>query len=143
MDIKNFSKLNAEEKNVIINKYKTQIEHLSNKVINLSVPYNDISVLLENTQELELVNYFFKSISCGDKGIETLLYEVIGYSLLKTAQLNKAFIFKGKGRNGKSKIFRILEALLVNKCSHEHLEQLSGSKSGGKSSIEKLTRIYG
>ena len=40
---------------------------------------------------------------------------------------------------GKSKIFRILEALLRNQCSHEHLEHLSGSKSGNKNTIQKLT----
>lgn len=62
----------------------------------------------------------------------------MGSSLFKTAILNKAYIYKGCGRNGKSKIFRILEALIPNQCSHEHLEQLSGNKAGGKSTIRKL-----
>lgn len=115
----------------------------------LTVPYNN-EVLTNDTEELRLVNYFFDSISSHNKEVETLLYEVIGYSLTKTAKLNKAFIFKGNGRNGKSKIFRILEALLEveeysNKneekpkqklqCSYEHLEKLSGSKAGSKSTV--------
>lgn len=119
----------------------------------LSVPYNDIEVLTTSSKELELVDYYFDSITCSNKEIETLLYECIGYSLCKTAKLNKAFIFKGSGRNGKSKIFRILEALLETKqfssedafetkqfsqCSHEHLEQLSGSKAGSKSTVGAL-----
>lgn len=66
-----------------------------------------------------------------------MLYETIGSSLFKTAILNKAFIYKGCGRNGKSKIFRILEALIPKQCSHEHLEQLC-SKSDSKSTIKKL-----
>lgn len=119
----------------------------------LSVPYNDKEVLSTSSPELGLVNRYFDSICCSNKEIETLLYEVIGYSLAKTSKLNKAFIFKGAGRNGKSKIFRILEALLeteqgsnedefetkqFSKCSHEHLEKLSGSKAGSRSTVGAL-----
>lgn len=119
----------------------------------LSVPYNDIEVLTTSSKERDVVDYYFDSVCCHNKEIETLLYEVIGYSLAKTSKLNKAFIFKGAGRNGKSKIFRILEALLEMKecsnenvfepkqysqCSHEHLEKLSGSKAGSKSTVGAL-----
>lgn len=140
MIITNIKELNTEDKQIKINNYKTQIATISNIVARLSVPYDDLSVLLEDSSELDLVNNFFNSITCSDKGIENLLYEIIGYSLFKTAKLNKGFIFKGNGRNGKSKIFRILEALLSNQCSHEHLQQLSGNKSGSKTTIEKLER---
>ena len=105
-------------------------------IAKLSVPYNDSTVLTTNSKELELVNYYFDSISCHNKEVETLLYEVIGYSLTKTSKLNKAFILKGNGRNGKSKIFRILEALLgEEQCSHEHLENISGCKAGSKTTV--------
>ncbi len=96
MTLTEIKNLNKEEKIIQINNYKTEIDKLSNIIAKLSVPYNDINVLLDNSRELELVNYFFDSISCSDKGIETLLYEVIGYSLFKTSKLNKAFIFKRK-----------------------------------------------
>ena len=115
-------------------------EKTENKLIaELTVPYNDDKVLTTESEELDLVNYYFDSISCHNKEVETLLYEVIGYSLTKTAKLNKAFIFKGNGRNGKSKIFRILEALLnETQCSHEHLENLSGCKAGSKTTVLRL-----
>ena len=87
--------------------------------------YYDPSVLLTNSPEEKTVNDYFKSVTCKIEDIENLLYEVIGYSLAETAKLNKLIILKGDGRNGKSKIFRVLEAVLDNKCSHEHLEQLS------------------
>ena len=91
-----------------------------------AIPYYDPSVLLTNSKELELVNYYFDSVSCHNKGIANLLREMMGYSLAETTKLNKLFILKGDGRNGKSKIFRVLEAILGEKrCSHEHLEQLS------------------
>lgn len=79
---------------VDINKYKTKIEQLSNLFATLKVPYNDLKVLSDETPELKLVDDFFKSISCKNTGIEILLYEMIGYSLAKTAKLNKAFLLK-------------------------------------------------
>ncbi len=112
---------------------------IENMLAELSVPYNDLEVLTTGSKELDKVNEYFDSVTCSNKEIETLLYEVIGYALMKTAKLNKAFIFKGNGRNGKSKIFRVLEALLeANQCSHEHLEYLSGSKAGGKTTVNVL-----
>lgn len=122
---------------VDIDKYKTMIATKSNMIVYLDVTYDDLTVLVEDTEALRLVNDFFRDISCKDKGIETLLYQSIGSSLFKTAILNKAFLYKGCGRNGKSKIFRILEALIPKHCSHEHLEQLC-PKSDSKSTIKKL-----
>lgn len=107
----------------------------------LSVPYDDPSVLEVNSPELEIVNKYFKSVTEDDEEIENLLYEMIGYSLAKTAKLNKAFLLKGSGRNGKSKVFRVLEKLLDGKCSHEHLEALSGSKAGSKTTIKQLDEV--
>ncbi len=108
-------------------------------IAKLSVPYDNSEVLIKKTDEEEVVNHYFRTVSCGNQELELLLYEVIGYSLTKTAKLNKAFIFKGNGRNGKSKIFRILEALLgENQCSHEHLENISGCKAGSKTTVDRL-----
>ena len=108
-------------------------------IAKLSVPYDIPEVCIKKTNEEEVVNQYFKSVSCNNSELELLLYEVIGYSLAKTSKLNKAFIFKGNGRNGKSKIFRILEALLgEEQCSHEHLENLSGCKAGSKTTVNRL-----
>ncbi len=64
MNLQEFKQLNPEEKEVELNKYKTKIEQLSKLFAPLKVPYNDINVLLNETLELTLVNYFFDSISC-------------------------------------------------------------------------------
>lgn len=93
------------------------------------LPYYDPNVLLTNSQELKTVDDYYGSVTCERKDIENLLYEVQGYSLAKTAKMNKMIILKGEGRNGKSKVFRVLEAVLGDKCSHEHLEQLSRKQS--------------
>lgn len=106
---------------------------------NLSVPYNDYRVLTTPSKELDIVDYYFDSVTCHNKEMETLLYEVIGYSLTKTAKLAKGFIFKGKARNGKSTLLKCIAKLVgEEQCSHEHLEQLSGSKAGSKSTIKAL-----
>lgn len=123
---------------VDVKKYKATIETYKNMIAYLEVPYDDLTVLVEDTDELRVVTKFFSDISCEDEEIETLLYETIGYGLFRNATLNKAIIYLGCGRNGKSKIFRILEALAPKQCSHEHLEQLC-PKNDSKSTIKKLS----
>jgi len=104
----------------------------------IKYPYDE-KVLTTSSKELELVDYYFQSVTCGNKEVENLLYEVIGYCLTKTSKLRKGFIFKGCGANGKSKLFRILESLLgFEQCSYEHLENLSGNKLGAKSTVQAL-----
>lgn len=113
--------------------------NIDNLVADLKVDYKDQSVLTTPSPELEKVTQFFSSITCNDKDVENLLYEILGYSMCKTAILQKAFIFKGKGRNGKSRVFRVLEAILgEQQCSYETLETLSGNKSGSKSTVRFL-----
>lgn len=121
-----------ENNNNILSYFKGQVPGLT--VSNL-----DHSLIDIESKELNDINNFFESITSGNKEIENLLFEVIGYSLVNSSILCKGFIFKGNGRNGKSKIFRILEHLLTDDyCSHEHLENLSGTKAGGKTTVKKL-----
>ena len=105
----------------------------------LKVPWDDLKVLSTPSKELDLVNYYFDSICCHSKEIEILLYECVGSCLCKTAKLQKGFIFRGEGRNGKGVLTKIVSKLLGEKqCSHERLEQLSGSRLGSKSTIKAL-----
>lgn len=114
---------------------QNNIENIKSILAKIRFPYDE-KVLTTSSKEQELVDYYFQSVSSNNKEVENLLYEIIGYSLAKTSKLNKAFIFKGKGRNGKSVLFRVLEALLgPYQCSHEHLEKLSGSKAGSKTTV--------
>lgn len=61
----------AETKINRIEEHKVKIANFKNKILttsiefaDLSVPYNDTSILETNSIELELVDYFFDSISC-------------------------------------------------------------------------------
>ena len=113
--------------------------NIDNLVADLKVDYKDQSVLTTPSPELEKVNQFFSDITSNDKGVENLLFQILGNAMCKTAVMQKAFIFKGKGRNGKSRLFRILEAILgEQQCSYETLETLSGNKSGSKTNARFL-----
>lgn len=144
MNLEEIKHLNTEEKEAEIIKYKTKVEQLSKLFAPLKVPYNDLNVLLEDTEALRFVNGFFRDISCGDEGIEILDYGIIGNSVAKTTKPNKAFVLKRKSEEtGKSVFLRIPEALIGNYASHEHLENLCGTKAGGKNTVEKLMRTNG
>jgi putative DNA primase/helicase len=58
---------------------------------------------------------FFATATCGDKDVEQLLYEVIGYTMLKTNALAKAFVLVGAGRNGKSTFLDVIKTMLGSK----------------------------
>ncbi len=53
-----------EEQKVKIANFKNKISTTSIEFATLSVPYNDTSILETNSLELELVDYFFDSITC-------------------------------------------------------------------------------
>ncbi len=55
---------------------------------------------------------FFRTATCGNKQVEQLLYEAMGYAMLKTVQLAKSFMVTGYGRNGKSTWFDLIMAVL-------------------------------
>lgn len=58
---------------------------------------------------------FFETATVKDKDVEQLLYEAIGYSMLKTSELQTAFILTGEGRNGKSTYLDVVEKILSKK----------------------------
>ena len=60
----------------------------------------------------ETVDEFFDTATSHDLSLEKLLYEAMGYSMLKTAELQKGFILTGNGRNGKSTYLDIIKAVL-------------------------------
>ena len=60
-----------------------------------------------------IADSFFDTVTTGNKDIETLLYEAIGYAMLKTNALQKGFILLGPvGRNGKSTYFDLVRSVL-------------------------------
>jgi putative DNA primase/helicase len=60
----------------------------------------------------EIVDEYFSTATNQNKDIETLLFEAIGYSMLKTNELQKAFLLVGSGRNGKSTYLDLVKEIL-------------------------------
>jgi putative DNA primase/helicase len=59
-----------------------------------------------------IIDEYFETATNGNKDIQQLLYEAIGYSMLKTNELQKAFLLVGSGRNGKSTFLDLIKEIL-------------------------------
>lgn len=74
----------------------------------------------------EVVDAFMHDITCGDKAVENLLYEAIGYSLLREAPLRKGVMLKAKKRSGKSTLLYMIQALVGKQnCAYVDISNLS------------------
>lgn len=60
----------------------------------------------------DVVDEFFSTATGNNEGLETLLYEAIGYSMLKTVELASCFILTGNGRNGKSTYLELVKGII-------------------------------
>lgn len=77
----------------------------------------------------DTVDEYFRTATCGKPEIEKLLYEAIGYSMLKTSELQKAFVLVGPaGRNGKSTFLDLIKAVLgKDNCASVSFKDLANS----------------
>ena len=60
----------------------------------------------------DFVDKFMSRVCCGDKEIEDLIYEMIGYCLIPTSKFQKSFILFGDGSNGKSTLLDVIIEIL-------------------------------
>jgi putative DNA primase/helicase len=60
----------------------------------------------------KVADEFFDTATVGNQDVQQLLYEAIGYAMLKTAELQKFFILIGSGRNGKSTYLDLAKAII-------------------------------
>jgi len=90
-----------------------------------------------------IADKFFSDATKGDKDMEQLLYEAIGYAFLKTSNLEKIFMLTGAGRNGKSTFLNIIRNLvgLENATSIDFKEMNKDFGTGGLAN--KLVSVAG
>lgn len=82
----------------------------------------------ENAQS-ELLQSTLEGIFLGDKKLEDLFYEMIGYCMHYTCELEKVFIFVGEGANGKSTLFNLIYSLFGStNYTANSLQELSGNR---------------
>lgn len=98
------------------NKYK----YRTTRKINHNYNENAKSELLQSTLE---------GIFLGDKKLEDLFYEMIGYCMHYTCEFEKFFIFVGEGANGKSTLFNLIYSLFgSNNYTANSLQELSTNR---------------
>ncbi len=102
-----------------------------------------LNVAYVEHKECEIADRFFSDATTGDKEIEQLLYEAIGYAFLKTANLEKIFMLTGTGRNGKSTFLNIIRELVgfENATSIDFKEMNKDFGTGGLAN--KLVSLAG
>lgn len=113
-------------------------EHSPNflETIQLNVNFNP-------NAKSETVDEFFATATENNPELETLLYEAIGYSLLKTVELASCFILTGSGRNGKSTYLDLIKGI-VGKNNYTSADFKELGKNFGISSLaNKLVSLAG
>lgn len=59
----------------------------------------DIKLLQNPNPDVEFVKSFFDVICCDDTELKILLFEIIGYCMIRSAKYHLAFILKGTANN--------------------------------------------
>lgn len=102
---------------------KKKMQQLTNDMVFLNkIPVN-YDPDAPHDQEID---NFFNSLACGDKQVATLLIQMISYCLYRDNTWQKFFILKGKGGNGKSTLFELIEHVLgINNISNLELQNFA------------------
>jgi len=135
------------------NKYREEIP-VMNGILNIRdrklTPYthekyffNKINAYYNPKAECKKIHKFFESIFNTEEDIK-LIYEIIGYCLLKDNTHEVSFMFHGGGRNGKSKTLELMKHFLneIN-CSSVPLNQLVPNSFSVAKLFSKLVNLAG
>lgn len=78
-----------------------------------------------------------------DESCIQLVFEMIGYCLMRTARLHKAFILEGSGSNGKSTLIQVIETLLgsANYCA-KPFQELEEDKFAAAELYGKAANLF-
>lgn len=98
----------------------------------LSIDYYPMNSFEFNSANVEVVNRYFRKVSCGNPELEKFLYLIILVCILRDNTFNTAFVLTGNNRNeddGRSEFVKIIDRINDNSVSHENLRQLANSKS--------------
>ena len=80
--------------------------------------FNKIPLNYDPKQKCPLINKFFDTILQSDED-KKVMFEIFGFLLLKDYKIEKAAMFNGEGRNGKSKTLSLMEKFVggANTCN--------------------------
>lgn len=88
-----------------------------------------------------VVDKMLDKLTLGDNKTKKLLFEMFGYAMYRSLELQKCFILKGRGSNGKSTLLKFLRNILGNwNVSSSNLTQLN-EKFGLATIVDKYANI--
>ena len=96
-----------------------------NKFDPLKIFFNKLPVEYDADADCPNILEHLSNVLSSDEDVRVML-EIFGFSLLKEYRIEKAFMFVGNGRNGKSKTIELLKRFLgAENCSSLPLKSLS------------------
>jgi len=125
--------------NGILNLKTRELEHYSDEYIffsKLPVYYDDKIDFKDSN-----IDKFLHDILQDGEDVKTI-QEIFGYCLYRSNFLEKAFMFLGKGRNGKSKLNELIKRFVgAENCSGVTLEELEYDKFSAFNLMNKMVNL--
>jgi len=116
------------------------------KLLNFSpgkIFFNKLPVEYNPSKKCPKIEKHFETI-LRDKEDSKVMFELIGYCLLKDSKLEKAFMFSGFGRNGKTKTMELIKRFLgVENCSSLGLPQINDNSFEIAELFGKMVNLAG
>lgn len=105
--------------------------------------FNKIPVVYDPTAKCPQIEKHFKTILREEED-SRVMFELIGYILLKENKLEKAFMFVGNGRNGKSKTLELIKKFVgLDNCSALPLNSMNSESFSLSELFGKLVNLAG
>lgn len=105
--------------------------------------FNKLPIKYDSTAQCPKIEEHFKTI-LRDEEDSKVMFELFGYSLLKENKLEKAFMFLGNGRNGKSKTLELIKKFLgIENCSALPLNSMNSESFSLSELFGKFVNLAG
>lgn len=142
-----------EQKDFFNNEYIYEVPvengllNIKTKKLSLFTPkkifFNKLPVRYDESKKCPKINKHFETI-LKDKTDSKVMFELIGYCLLKDSKFEKAFMFSGFGRNGKTKTMELIRRFLgVENCSSLGLIQVNDNSFEIAELFGKMVNLAG
>lgn len=90
------------------------------------------------------VDAWLAEVTEGDEDLIRVLWELIGVSIMSSADVHRAALLTGSGRNGKSTFLRLIEALVGSQhCSNVTLQELATNRFAAADLFGAVVNIGG
>lgn len=105
--------------------------------------FNKIPIKYNKESKCPIILKFFKDVLKDESDVPVIL-EIFGFSLLKEYRFEKAFMFVGLGRNGKSKTIELLKKMLgISNCCSVPLSMIIADSTSVCELFGKMVNLAG